>query len=342
MPRVYVHIGLHKTGTTAVQHGLIRNRAALMESGFHYPMTLGPSLIPEQNIFGHHMVAWSLYRRKHYLPAFAQIRDRDEVRDILRLEIARAENTILSSEAFDCLTLEEIQDLKSMLGCEIVPVIFLRQFAELMESAYRTTVMHSQHIGTADEFVTRQRTRLDYLQLAKDWLSVSNGQVILLDYDDPDVRSDALGAFLAAIGTDIETAPQETSLNRSFPAHVCELVRLMKANGCSQADALKWARQMPNAVLPNSWCLTASVIEAQDNLYMREIDLLERDPEIGSFLGKPLTRVEERGPVSSVGNPVAALFALAQAPSPGTSGRTCINAEMTEPGIRFASTLRSS
>lgn len=43
MGRLVLHIGMHKTGSSAVQHVLVRNRHLLRAAGVHYPLVKGPS-----------------------------------------------------------------------------------------------------------------------------------------------------------------------------------------------------------------------------------------------------------------------------------------------------------
>ena len=44
-----MHIGTHKTGTTAIQHFLDQNRSRLLEQGFLYPAVPEGSLAPRQH-----------------------------------------------------------------------------------------------------------------------------------------------------------------------------------------------------------------------------------------------------------------------------------------------------
>lgn len=52
MKTIYLHIGIGKTGTSAIQQGLYNNRKKLYEAGFYFPVTG----LAENNV-GHHRLA---------------------------------------------------------------------------------------------------------------------------------------------------------------------------------------------------------------------------------------------------------------------------------------------
>lgn len=53
MDKLIIHIGMAKTGTTAVQSYMYANRLALLEQGINYPLSATYGT-------GHHPLAWSL------------------------------------------------------------------------------------------------------------------------------------------------------------------------------------------------------------------------------------------------------------------------------------------
>lgn len=46
MSKVFLHIGLHKTGTTAIQTTLFNNRGSLAEKGYRVPVSGVPAVAP--------------------------------------------------------------------------------------------------------------------------------------------------------------------------------------------------------------------------------------------------------------------------------------------------------
>jgi hypothetical protein len=60
--KFYIHCGLHKTGTTALQAFLRQNTEKLRDAGVLYPYAGCPDSCPA----GHHNIAWQLSRDRRY------------------------------------------------------------------------------------------------------------------------------------------------------------------------------------------------------------------------------------------------------------------------------------
>jgi hypothetical protein len=203
--RVYLHVGLHKTGTTSIQWALTFSRDSLREVGFLYPQTGAPDWAR----FGQHLLAWSVVERTNYLPPFngnCAAFD-DEMREDLWSRLYReidhsdTQNVVLSSEEFDILTGSEIRKLGSRLApYDVTPILFLRNYADLLESSYRTSVVYSGYRHDIRTFAAGQRTRLDYADLIRDWQKIAaNGNAVVVNYDDKNVRKDSVATFLSKL-----------------------------------------------------------------------------------------------------------------------------------------------
>ncbi len=126
----FIHIGTHKTGSTALQHFLLINRAKLQEHGFLYPET-------GLKDAGHHKIAWAS-RSKDTFPQL------NKLMQLVRGEANKLKcpNIILSSEEFEFG--RDINHLKTALAgdnCKII--VFLRRQDTLLESEYNQHVkMH--------------------------------------------------------------------------------------------------------------------------------------------------------------------------------------------------------
>ena len=63
-PRILLHIGTHKTGTTSLQAFFFLNRDQLKKSSsILYPETGSPRVQHEAK-YGHHLLAWSILQCK--------------------------------------------------------------------------------------------------------------------------------------------------------------------------------------------------------------------------------------------------------------------------------------
>lgn len=97
---LYIHIGLHKTGSTTLQHFLKINKNVLKKLGYLYAET---GLVYS----GHHNFSWNLKNDSRFKEQYGCF-------DKLQLEIdsISVNNIILSSEAFESLPPELVKQLK--------------------------------------------------------------------------------------------------------------------------------------------------------------------------------------------------------------------------------------
>lgn len=173
---VYLHIGLHKTGTTAIQRYAFENREKLLKDhGILYPR----SGLPEKEKHGHeghHKLALSFYGYSHpemrtYFNAF----DSNDIIDQFIKEMCEFENKFerifISSEYLyvpliynkDLLIIDEFKKAFSKLSVEPIffIVITLRRQDDLIESAYKQAVLSERVSGYILDYFNHSRK--DYL-----------------------------------------------------------------------------------------------------------------------------------------------------------------------------------
>ena len=141
----YLHVGTHKTGTTAIQ-GLLRELAPdLAGHGFLYP---------QSGIFiaGHHNLVFELTGDERFDPGAGTWSGLCH-----EIEGSRAHRICLSSEAFGYLNeqqrdLERIRDTLRDLGYRSVVVLYVRSQIEYAESLFAELAKH-RNAGTFEEFL---------------------------------------------------------------------------------------------------------------------------------------------------------------------------------------------
>ena len=230
------------------------------------------------------------------------------------IEACPAEQVVLSSEEFDCLSADEIAELgRRLRAYAINPVLFLRNYADFLKSSFRTSVIHGNYRAHISDFVKDQRTRLDYKGLIRDWASL--GKVTVVAYDDPLVSADVVTCFVSICGLDASLVNVNGIFNESVPAFICEIVRYMRGKGVGPSHIAAWIdrmRKVPFAAGANTrYCLLPSDLRAQlDDRYRTEIgSVLGSDAPYQRLIGH-LALPSRDGVSCEIRNSADALLAL--------------------------------
>ncbi len=190
---VFLHIGLHKTGSTALQKFLRDNAELLRAKGCLYPLSGRPPR--DSFMFGHHLLPWSLSRDKNLLPVWDKL--------AAELDTSTATRVIISSEEFEFVRRRDaIQSvLKRLPDCTVRLVCYLRRQDRLIESEYNQFVKDGGGFASIEEFAKRMQGRLNYLELLERWESVFGlSNIIVRVYEQEQLRGDLYADFLSAVG----------------------------------------------------------------------------------------------------------------------------------------------
>jgi hypothetical protein len=195
--RLYVHIGMHKTGSTSIQAFCSQRRDELLGRGLLYAKTglvPVPSGTPEP--LPHHFVvalaaASGLGTREALLRGFdnelsaalSSLAKRENLTK-LKQEIAQAGDVdvLVSSEHFWMLDETSVHGFCATFeDREIVPLIVLRNFADWWNSWYNTYVMFSRGTDT----LANIRWKLDVVRACQVWSRAPGcDRLIAMDYDE--------------------------------------------------------------------------------------------------------------------------------------------------------------
>jgi hypothetical protein len=219
--RFIVHIGPHKTGTTYLQIMLDALRDSLSERGICIP-----SVWNSAPGFPSHMQLVLALR----CGDLTQVRE--QLQEILAL---RPRCVVISSEALSRLTLEQIVQLRQLLGSAPVEVVYyVRRWPERLPSLWQETVKFG-HRATFPEFLATQLVRHSGSELWDtsmiDRFSAVFGasQVRLVSYSHlVDSGIDIGNHFLnALLGLSDIWAPSDTHPNQSLHISETELIRAL-------------------------------------------------------------------------------------------------------------------
>ncbi len=198
-----LHLGMHKTGSTALQHALREQAEPLREQGVLFPETglPGEEFQPTRpgGLPGHQKLLGALRRGD------------DAIWSDLRREIqgAGCGQVILSCENFLLPFDEDRELLLGRLAKQLAmfdrvrPMAFIRRADAGVEALYREIVCLGHRGGSRaiDEFLVDYGERLtDLPGLFAPFEVMADGRVILLDYDAARQNGGVLSAFCRAAG----------------------------------------------------------------------------------------------------------------------------------------------
>jgi len=126
--KLYLHIGLHKTGTSAIQYALYHARERLKAQGFLYPESIA------WYDHSHHKLTLPFWREEDCTPAFEALED--------EVQTAGCPNLIISSELLPNIYQEEDRypafwNRLRALAEEIEVILYARRPDRLAESVFK-------------------------------------------------------------------------------------------------------------------------------------------------------------------------------------------------------------
>ncbi|MEY2333318.1 hypothetical protein [Acidithiobacillus ferrianus] len=140
--KCFLHIGTHKTGTTALQSFLRINKQRLREHGVLIPVS---GCIDPYS--GHHNIAWELNDDHRFQGDYGTLDD-------LCAEINGSDchTVVVSSEDFEYLhsrpaALITLKQRLNDVGCQVEVILFFRQWGEYIISLYAELLKHGLDIS---------------------------------------------------------------------------------------------------------------------------------------------------------------------------------------------------
>jgi hypothetical protein len=237
-PVCFLHIGIHKTGTTSIQKLLSSNEQCLEQNGVFIPR----SGVRYRN-GGHHNLAWDLIGDARFDPAYGTWQD--ALSEICSFDPPAV---CLSCEEFALLypkpdSLCRIrQDLNS-IGYQVTIIVYLRPQADYIESMYVEDTKYDTHIAGFREYLgdilqsganTHRRPRFEYDHLLDIFAKAFGpGRIVVRPYDASRKPEYLLNDFISVIsqgrqirGLDLSAYQKRLNPSLSF----AEVVELLLAN----------------------------------------------------------------------------------------------------------------
>jgi hypothetical protein len=224
--KIVLHIGMHKAGSSAIQHMLWHNRDRLLEQGFCYPqLTAGQQ--------GHHDLAWAIRasaggRTPQPVPG-------DVVSNLKRqLQRSDCHTAILSSEEFEFATTpDQLRMLRRALPADPLQiVVYLRRQDKYLVSEYgqHLRMPETRFSGSIHDFYMRHNLtgRLNYFRALARWAKFFGEENLIVrpfepgQFENGSLMDDARTAFgLTDVALEI---PQDLAFNKGLSGRACVLL----------------------------------------------------------------------------------------------------------------------
>ena len=238
---VYIHIGTHKTGTTAVQKFSADHTKELIKLGIFYPYISRPAIA---NIsIGQHLLPW--YLTNHPVPDdyYGQYADKKESifpSLIAAIKSSECEKIILSSEEFDRLNFEQVKILKDYFEeLDVKIIIYLRRKDSYLETMYQTNVVHGEESRNIVDALKNMDIPLDYFEFVKKWQDIFGEKNVYIYFYCKDIlkANDIIIDFYDHLGVDVEEMVKKSAtnnrINASIPFQYVTMIANMRRNNAS-------------------------------------------------------------------------------------------------------------
>lgn len=214
---IYIHIGIGKTGTTAIQDAFFQGEHWLAEKKWIYPKI---GLIGN----GHHALA-PLETRNFSSDTKAAY---ENIRELQRSKPDWS--ILLSSESYSYIETDFVSSMAEVLhGVEVKIIFYVRQQAALIESVFlQWQKAGHDYGGCVKNFYEKHKDQFDFMRLIKPWADHFGAQSILARvYDRRVIGDDVLKDFLLLLGLICESDKIATCrANPSLLAEFSEIVAM--------------------------------------------------------------------------------------------------------------------
>ena len=237
---LYLHIGAHKTGTTALQHFLSANREILKNQGYLYP----------GNDYAHHDMAHEFSSLS--LPEIRKNRNCATRRFFNEINSSHFDTIIMSSEDFENMS-PEIPFLKEFLSPDfhVKIIYYVRRQDDKLESTYSEYVKSpvKRYDKPISVFIKEKTGQVpddpekpeknrgkprhsDYYSILMPWCEAfGRNNIIVRCYEKEQLPEGIYHDFLDAVGLVLNTGYwiPKTRFNESLNIDLLEMIRLCNA-----------------------------------------------------------------------------------------------------------------
>ncbi|KAA8610011.1 hypothetical protein [Salipiger aestuarii] len=342
--KLLLHIGCHKTGTSAIQRACAMNRGKLQSQGWAFAD--GP----------HDGGNWgNIFRFERHENGITTFRVAEEGMEALeqRLDACEGNNVILSAEDLFFLEAPEIAQFAERIGARFDAVTicaWLRRQDELAVSqkaqgakTVQSALVFGTGPGVLPDLTPQVRGYLDFATRLEDWQRAFGGaELIVRQYHRPSLAGgDIVTDFFSVLGMKIRG--DNADINATMGANEVRLLLTLREAGLKQGDIArirdnKWIAQSPGA---------PRVARAEAERFYAAFD--ESNRRLAAVVGAPFAfhgdfskypeTVEDTGYEAYEREMLLSLIAeLSRIASPDRAGllrRVGLHLEKSRPGMAF-------
>jgi len=178
---IFIHAGLHKTGTTSIQYFLDRNKEILKNKNIDY-IDIG------KHGYGHHLIPWAIKNSPRLQP-YHSGDILDQFHDYLNAN--KSKNILISSEEFEFFIEPDIKILKEIIKeYHVKIIVYLKRQDKLLLSEYKQIIkqFRTRFRGSLLEFVFEYKfwSRLDYFERLTRWDKIFGKDAVIIKLFEPE------------------------------------------------------------------------------------------------------------------------------------------------------------
>lgn len=281
LPRLYLHIGYHKTGSTSLQGSLGEERDVLRKNGIYYPPNSGKR--PHKHTY----LSATTRSLNRDGPA-----DPDAVRALLE-PIAKgadgADITVISDEAFSTRTPQQIRTLAALRTYfDVRVVVAVRRQDTFLLSWYNQMVKERRVTKNFPKFVRDQPwQRLSYAKALEPWAKAFGHDALrVLSFDRANKNPGRIHRALVDVTTEgrMTDALPERRWNQSYPSVMIELLRQMKLKEDPPVETNEYITAFRRLSVQRGGALTHPVFAKSYLTDGMRFEILERFAEDNAIL----------------------------------------------------------
>jgi hypothetical protein len=329
---IYLHVGTHKTGTTAIQRFAAKHRAALKQRGLWYP-SYGEIGAPEH--YAHHHLAHAVAGQANWLSMAdaerfckhvrTQRRDADVLlsaepmyRHLIRLGNASDAGTSVARADYWSSRKAYIGRLRAFFpDDDVVVLLCFREQGAFARSLYQEKIKISRYHADFANYVARHLELFDYLQNGAAFHEFFP-TIRVETYERLAANGNLIDNFFAWLGVSVTGLRKPEVVNASLPARLVEFKRILNRSRISDARLSELTQALMLLAKKPSGAYVGDIVDSHCLATLWEASVVPNDvlrkrfaPHIPApiFPPPPKAPPAHSIPVSLNADDVAAIFA---------------------------------